>query len=326
MTAFDSTHLLHKLTSRLRMRQLTLLLQIEQHGSITRAAEHLSSSQPAVTQALAELEDMFGTPLFERSARGMLPTQLGCVVLSCARVITEDLGHLVADMQAVHAGRTAHIHLGVVPFVPGRLLATAIERTRPDGERPVSVTLHEGTSEELLQQLQEHTLDLVVGRASAELDVAQLSMEVLYRQPPRLIAGRRLAARLARLRLDWCKLAELDWILGAPHTPMREQVASIFLGAGIAPPVPRAESYTARMIGEMVAVGEKAVSIVPADIADELVRVAGVSVVPYSFEWTLAPLAIFTRTNGSRRQVDQLLVETLRGLCREMHLPPQAGA
>ena len=325
MTTFDSTNVLRKLTSRLRIRHLTLLLQIEQSGSITRAAEHLSSSQPAVTQVLAELEDVFGTPLFERSARGMVPTPLGRIALSCARAITEELGHLVGDMEAVLAGRTAHIHLGVVPFVPSRLLAAAIERTRPDGERRVSVTVHEGTSDQLLSQLQEHTLDVVVGRASSAMNPTQVAMEVLYRQPPRLIAGRRLAARLARVRLDWHKLAELDWILGAPHTPMREQVTGIFLGAGIAPPVPLTESYSSRLIGELIRAGERAVSIVPADIADELVRVAGVAVVPYTFEWALPPLAIFTRATGSRRLVDQLFADSLREVCRETSERPETG-
>ncbi|PXW28704.1 LysR family transcriptional regulator [Paraburkholderia caballeronis] len=318
MTAFDPTQVLHKLTSRLRVRQLMLLMQIEQHGSITRAAEHMSSSQPAVTQALAELEDLFGTPLFDRSARGMTPTPLGRLVLMCARGIAEDLGHLVGDIEAALAGRAAHIHLGVVPFVPSRLLASAIERTRSDGGQRISVTLHEGTSEHLLSRLQDHKLDVVIGRASSTLDATQVSMEVLYRQPPRLIAGRRLAARLSRVRPDWRRLAELDWILGAPHTPMREQVASIFLDAGIAPPVPLTESYSSRLIGEMVAAGERAVSIVPADIADELVRVAGVSVVPYTLEWSLPPVALFQRARG-RRVVDQVFADSLHALLRETY-------
>src|SRR5690242_3896467 len=65
MTAFDPDAVFRKLTSRLKMRHLMLLLQIEQHGSLTRVAEHMATSQPAVTNALAELESMFGVPLFD---------------------------------------------------------------------------------------------------------------------------------------------------------------------------------------------------------------------------------------------------------------------
>jgi molybdenum-dependent DNA-binding transcriptional regulator ModE len=67
---FDANDVVRRLGARLKMRHLMLLLQIQQHGSLTRVAEHMASSQPAVTNALSELESMFGTPLFERSSRG----------------------------------------------------------------------------------------------------------------------------------------------------------------------------------------------------------------------------------------------------------------
>lgn len=62
MTASDE--LLARLSSRLKMRHLTLLQLIAQHGSLTRVAEYMATSQPAVTHALAELEAMFGAPFF----------------------------------------------------------------------------------------------------------------------------------------------------------------------------------------------------------------------------------------------------------------------
>lgn len=70
--------------ARLKMKHLALLLAIKQQRSLTRVAEQMSTSQPAVTQALAELENLFGAPLFTRSARGMAPTALGELVLARA--------------------------------------------------------------------------------------------------------------------------------------------------------------------------------------------------------------------------------------------------
>ena len=113
MAAFDTGEVLRKLSARLKMRHLILLLQIQQHGSLTRVAEHMASSQPAITNALAELESMFGAPLFDRSVRGMAPTALGQVVLSRAQAMIHDLGHLVRDMETVASGHAAHLHIGV---------------------------------------------------------------------------------------------------------------------------------------------------------------------------------------------------------------------
>ncbi|AOZ04619.1 LysR substrate-binding domain-containing protein [Cupriavidus malaysiensis] len=314
---FDADEVGRRLGGRLKMRHLKLLLAIERHGSLTRAAEAMASSQPAVTNALAELESMFGAPLFARGARGMSPTELGRVVLDRARAMTQDLDHLVRDMQAVVAGHAAHLHIGVIPFVSGQMLSAAIRRTRPEGGRRLTVTLHEGTSDQLLPMLRDHVLDIVVARASSAVPRDEASFEVLYHQQPRLIANRRLAARLARTALDWGRLAELDWILGAPNTPMREQVADLFLGAGVAPPTPIVESYSSKLIAEMIAASETAVTIVPADIAEELVRIAGVAIVPYSFGWTLPPVAMFVRADRPGRPVDLLFAESLRQVCRE---------
>jgi DNA-binding transcriptional LysR family regulator len=322
MPAFESSEVIRKLSARLKMRHLILLLQIEQHGSLTRVAEHMASTQPAITNALAELESMFGAPLFDRSVRGMAPTRLGRVVLARARAMVQDLSHLVRDMESVAAGHAAHLHVGVIPFISGQMLSAAIRRTLPESERRLTVTIHEGTSDQLLPQLRDHTLDIVIGRASSAVDLERVQFELLYRQYPRLIASRRLSARLARNRLDWRALAGLDWILGAPNTPMREQVADIFLGAGIAPPAPMVESYSAKLIGELIVASERAISIVPADIAEELVRIAGVAIVPYSFEWTLPPIAMFTRTDSLQRAADHSFAAALRQVCLDTYATP----
>jgi DNA-binding transcriptional LysR family regulator len=326
MEPFKPDEVARRLGARLKMRHLALLLQIEQHGSLTRAAEHMASSQPAITNALAELESMFGAPLFDRSVRGMAPTVLGKVVLARARAMTHDLDHLVRDMDTVASGRAAHLHIGVIPFIPGQMLSAAIQRTRPQGNRRLTITIHEGTSDQLLPQLRDHTLDIVIARASSIGDLERITVEVLYRQRPRLIASRRLAAKLGRSKLSWHKLVELDWILGAPNTPMREQVADIFLGAGIAPPAPIVESYSSKLIGEMIAASDQAVSIVPADIAEELVRISGVAIVPFSFDWTLPPTALFMRADGPPPVANQLFAASLRQICQERYPDPQQAS
>jgi DNA-binding transcriptional LysR family regulator len=313
VSTIGNDEITRRLSSRLKMRHLALLLQIRQYGSLTRVAERVATSQPAVTNALAEMESLFGGALFERSSRGMTPTPLGNVVLTRAEAMLHDLDHLARDIEAVVAGHATRLHIGVIPFISSRTLATAMQHTQARVPHRLTMTIHEATSDALLPLLRDHTLDIVIGRASSAVDLTQLRFEVLYQQMPRLIASRRLAARLARTRLSWDKLAELDWILGPPHTPVREQIADIFLQAGVPPPVPIVESYTSRLIGEMIVANENAMSIVPADIAEELVHFAGVAIVPYTLDWTLPPIAVFTR-EGVTREVDAVFSQALREL------------
>lgn len=69
----------------LELRHLRILLAIAEAGSLTRAASALLLSQPAMTTQLRRIEASIGLPLFERSARGVVPTRAGELVISHAR-------------------------------------------------------------------------------------------------------------------------------------------------------------------------------------------------------------------------------------------------
>src|SRR5690606_1975471 len=132
------------------MRHCLLLLRIEEHGSLTRVAEDMATSQPAITKSLAELEAMFGATLFDRSARGMTPTPLGKVALARAQAMLHDLDHLARDMEAVAAGHGAHLHVGVIPFISGQVVSGAIQHAAASSAQRLIMTLHEGDSSHLL--------------------------------------------------------------------------------------------------------------------------------------------------------------------------------
>ncbi|MGO1767209.1 MAG: LysR family transcriptional regulator [Advenella sp.] len=298
------------------MRHLTLLLHIGELGALTRVAQHMGTSQPAVTHALAELEDMFGVALFERTGRGMTPTAAGQVLLARARSMINDVSALSREMVAVNAGRVAHLHVGAIPFIPGQMLSAALENTVSARQR-MTVTIHDGTSRSLMTMLREHALDFVIGRASASMDMTGLQQEVLYYQSPRLITNRELAARLGQRRPDWRHLAELDWILEPAPAPLREQVADMFLSAGVVPPQPLIESLSAKLTGEIIAARGHVVSIVPNDIAEELVRIAGVAVVPWSLQWALSPIALFSLKDRNTREVDLRFTQSLKRYCEK---------
>lgn len=299
------------LVSRLKIRHLALLLQIQKLGSLTRVAEHMATSQPAMTQALSELEDMLGTRLFERTSRGMVATEQGEAVLMYAHTILNDLDRMTLDMEAISKGRVAHLHIGAIPMVSGMKVADAIQRTT-SFEKGLSVTVQGGATDQLLQMLRDHSLDLVLARVSDTLDMRDLSYELLHRQSPRVIVHRLTAERLGRRKLNWSELLTMDWVLGHRNTPVRKQIMDVFLNEGLPPPSPTVESHSSHLIGDIIATNEKAVSIVTDDIAEELVRTAGLAIVPYSFDWNLSPLAIFTRTTERQRPINITFCSALR--------------
>ena len=63
--------------TRLKLRQLRLLLTVGTHGNIQNAARELGISQPAATKMIQDLELDFEIKLFTRTNRGVVPTVFG---------------------------------------------------------------------------------------------------------------------------------------------------------------------------------------------------------------------------------------------------------
>ncbi|RCG29956.1 LysR family transcriptional regulator [Sphaerisporangium album] len=79
------------------MRHLRAVCAIADHGSISKAAAVLKTSQPSLAAQLRRIESMFGSPLFERGREGASPTPLGEWVLARSRSLLPAFEELRRD-------------------------------------------------------------------------------------------------------------------------------------------------------------------------------------------------------------------------------------
>lgn len=122
----NASVLLNRLTTRARIRHMQLLVRLAELRSMRRTAESLSISQPAVSQLLRELEDLLGTPLFLRHAKGVQPTPLALDLVPPARRIiaaAEDGAEIVAREARRADG---HVRVGTTVSAAGGLLSTVL--------------------------------------------------------------------------------------------------------------------------------------------------------------------------------------------------------
>jgi DNA-binding transcriptional LysR family regulator len=84
----------------MKLRKLNALLAVADAGSATQAADQLHATQPAVSSAIVSLEARFGTPLFTRTARGMMPTPLGQGLIDRVRAVFAALDEAVKAVRA----------------------------------------------------------------------------------------------------------------------------------------------------------------------------------------------------------------------------------
>jgi DNA-binding transcriptional LysR family regulator len=304
---------LHRLSRRLKIRHLSLLSQIDQLGSLTRVAAALGISQPAATKALAEIESIFGAPLFTRSAQGMEATAMGRLAIVRARHMLQDLETWTREVEALRAGQTAHLHLGAVPYISGGLLTGAIAQLYE--RHGVTVTLHRATTDHLLQLLRDRELDCMIGRASSIGDMSDLTHQVLYRQRPRIIAHPRLAVAMARRRPDWTELAAMKWVLPSTNTPTRQMLNEQFIRVDVQPPQPMLETYSPDVIEGMLGMNDSLLSLVPEDLALELCQRGVIALVAWDFDWELPPVSLIRRVRDMPLAAEDQLAQLLVDLC-----------
>jgi len=135
-------------------------------GSITRAAEELRVSPPAISVQLRALEDHLDEKLLQRSGRKMVMTEMGRVVFRYAEEIFGLGQELMKAVKDRPTGRPLQLVVGVVDVVPKMIAHWLIEPAFQLRET-VRVVCREGSLDELLAQLAMHQLDLVLSDAPA---------------------------------------------------------------------------------------------------------------------------------------------------------------
>lgn len=98
------------------MRHLRLVVAVADAGSLSAAARALGTTQPSVSNQLRRLEESLGGELFERSARGAVPTERGRAVLRRARTVLEQMDRISVGVDRARAPGSVRVRTFVLPF------------------------------------------------------------------------------------------------------------------------------------------------------------------------------------------------------------------
>ncbi|SAI67841.1 LysR family transcriptional regulator [Bordetella ansorpii] len=227
-------------TYRLRLRNVKMLLSLAQTRNISHSAAMLNTTQPGLSKWLKDLEEDIGLPLFERHARGLLPTPYGEVLIAHAQRLDSQLERASTDMAALREGGSGRVVLGASGAAASDTVPLAVLRLL-ERMPQARISLVEGTTDRLLAQLAQGDLDVVVGRLAPEYHDPVVQSAALYMEPIHLVARPRhpLAARVA---LQWADLLAYRWILWPKGTPIRNALDTALAAAGQPTPADAIES------------------------------------------------------------------------------------
>lgn len=139
---------------------LKTLVEVVRTGSLSKAADALFITQPAVSRRIKFLEDQYGHPLLDRSGHGLRPTEAGRVVCEKARRLLELEADLIADLHML-SGRTRISFCSTPSFGIAHLPAILKDFMLVCGET-ADLEFAVNVPEQILRGLNEGQFDLAV--------------------------------------------------------------------------------------------------------------------------------------------------------------------
>ncbi len=177
-----------------RLDEFAIFVRIVEEGSLARAAQRLRRSAPAVTRALAALEDRIGVRLIDRTTRRLAPTEAGRALYERARAV-------VADYEAAAAGARVAPVRGLLRI--GAPVQFGRRHVAPLATR--FLDSHDGVEIELL--LNDRNVDLIEEGIDVAIRIGALADSGLVARP------------VGHVRRQWVASAAYLTAHGTPKEP-----------------------------------------------------------------------------------------------------------
>ncbi|WP_027574455.1 LysR family transcriptional regulator [Bradyrhizobium sp. WSM1743] len=296
-----------RISQRIKLRQLSVFVAVVEHGSMAKAAEHLSISQPVISKMIASLEQTLGLPLLERSRLGVTPTLYGEALLKRSIALSNDLRSGVDELQALADPTIGELRIGSTEPVMAGLLPAIIDRLSRQYPR-LALHIIEGEPPELQDRyLRNHDIDLMIGRLPSPTPAADTDVQELLHESGVVVAGlnnpwvRRRKIRLAELVNErWC-------------LPPRESfpggwIANAFHASALEVPRPSVTVYSILMQSALLA-SERFLSFLPASMLHYSAKRLSMKILPVEMPAQMWPIGIITLKGRTPSPARRLFID-----------------
>jgi LysR family pca operon transcriptional activator len=300
--------------SRIKFRHLQCFLAVAQLGSVQRAANSLSVTQPAVSKTIAELESILDIRLFERGRQGAVLTNEGRLFAPHARSCVAALREGVDELLRHGAHAPSKVVVGVLPTAASVLLPPAMAELR--AQRPdVSVRIWTDSNARLLERLKAGDADFVIGRVSEPESMAGMSFEHLYRDPLAVVV-RAGHALLQVNRVTASDLAAFAVAVPPFGTLIRQSAESVLTAFGAHAPSSLVETMSVSL-GRALTLHNDAVWFVPLSVAEHDVALGLLATLPMPFAGTDEPIGLIRRYDHAPTPAMDGLIDAIRSAGRQ---------
>jgi len=288
----------------MRLRHIEVFHAIMRTGSLSKAAELLCVSQPAVSKVLAHAERSVGLTLFNRVHGRLQPTREAELLFSETQKLQANLDSIRDLARNLALQPEGHLRIGCLPSLGLSLIPSAVQAFRAAYPR-VSLKIQTRHTDELLNALLTRELDLGVAlNPPARPGIASVE---LGRTPVVCVGPRDERGDEGPLALE--SFVAGDWIGIGKVDPLGELIGNAFEALGLDGHLPAVEAQTWHVARALAARG------IGRALLDELTAKSGaeaVSVRPVAPPLSIGVFAVW-RDGGMASQAGNAFVDVLRG-------------
>ncbi len=304
------SHPFHEPLYLLNTRRLEVFVKLCETQHMQTVANAFQLTQPAISAALKVLEGGTGKILFERTARGLMPTRASNDILYPIRRALNELRHLDADIAALKGSLQGVVRVGALPLGRTRILPEAIVRLL--AEHPgVQVSTNESPFNLLALELRAGDLDFVFGALRPSDYASDLHGEELLTEEM-VILVRRGHPLLSR-EVTTQDLVQARWILPRANSPARRLLDAHFQQLGDAAPIPMVETGDLAIIRGLLMRSDMLAVVSEHQLEHEIAS-GEFQQLPVPLGDTGRPIGLIYRTNGLPSPTAEALIEHIRAV------------
>lgn len=305
----------NRIRRRLKLHDLDILMAVVQAGGMGKAAIQLNISQPAVSKAIADLEQMLGVKLLNRSRRGAEPTTYGSALIKRGFAVFDELRRGIEDIDFLSDPTTGQIRMAAPEPVAAAIISPVIDQM---SRRYPRIDFHviAGDLSTLYRQLSERKIEFVISRMLGPATEEQ-SAEVLFHDPLVVIAGKNNPLTRRR-KISFSELMDEPWTVQPTDTGFGSLAAETFRAAGLALPRLTVATTSFNLRSELLETG-RFLTVVPG-FSVRLPRPhPSLKVLPVEFPNVRHQVAIITLKGLSLSPLAQLFLDRVRALVRPLN-------
>lgn len=300
---------------RLTLWDLSILLTAVETGSMSKAAEQLRVSQPAVSKTISVLERELGAPLVTRGPRGITPTEHGLALLARSRAALDELGDAVDELDLLSKPNAGELRIAANEVALSGVVGTVLNELHARNPGIVFEIVPAYTHAAQIHELERGNVELVIGQIAQSAMDRRIDASELFQEQLVVAAGSR-NRWTHRDNIELAELMDEAWAFSPLNSISGRSMEQAFRASGLGLPKIMVITSSMQMLRRLV-MDNELLALFPRSVARSA---QGVHILAVTVKALWQPIGIMTMKHRTLNPLAKLFIDCARRVVRDSGL------